>query len=406
MARVVQRRSNPPYLVVLFVFLFVICAALAVLFYTYWSDETKQFQQARVEQDIFVKPLERRSEEVTTWGSRARELRKSVYALMKEDRDDLIHVITGDIPSGDTVSADQAIGLAKKVLEDTGATGGLATQVRQLYDDRQSAAQESDRLREQLAALTKRERDTREALGQADERFRTQAADLEGQMTALLDKVGQLSKSHDTRLAEAHTDWRKRLNAKDQELAARDEQIVALDKRVRDLAAMVDQLRQVMEGYRLKIGEGPQTLRPDGKILKAMVREGVVYIDIGRQDRVRIGMPFSVYSARKGVSEEGQGKASIAVTNVENHIAECHITRSVSTDPIVEGDLVANIAFDAIGTPVFVVAGQFDLDGDDQIEMDGTEQVKTMVADYGGKVAEEIDVTVDFVVLGTKPPLP
>jgi len=42
MARVVQRRPNPPYLLILFVFLFLVSTALAILFYTRQDDARKK----------------------------------------------------------------------------------------------------------------------------------------------------------------------------------------------------------------------------------------------------------------------------------------------------------------------------------------------------------------------------
>ena len=58
MARVVQRRSNPPVLVILFVFLFVISAAMAALFYSNLSDQKKQTAEAKKARNALLRPNE------------------------------------------------------------------------------------------------------------------------------------------------------------------------------------------------------------------------------------------------------------------------------------------------------------------------------------------------------------
>jgi hypothetical protein len=52
---------------------------------------------------------------------------------------------------------------------------------------------------------------------------------------------------------------------------------------------------------------------------------------------------------------------------------------------------------------VFVVAGQFDLDDDGNIDYGAADKIKALIEKWGGKVADNVSVDTDFVVLG-KPP--
>jgi hypothetical protein len=67
---------------------------------------------------------------------------------------------------------------------------------------------------------------------------------------------------------------------------------------------------------------------------------------------------------------------------------------------------VANLVWDARKTNVFVVAGDFDLNGDGVNDADGVEKVRGLIGKWGGKVADAVTVNTDFVVLGTQPEVP
>ena len=62
MARVVaQRRSNPPYLLILFVFLFLLSTVAAVMFYINWDKANKELATERTDTKKIVAPPMRRT---------------------------------------------------------------------------------------------------------------------------------------------------------------------------------------------------------------------------------------------------------------------------------------------------------------------------------------------------------
>jgi hypothetical protein len=67
------------------------------------------------------------------------------------------------------------------------------------------------------------------------------------------------------------------------------------------------------------------------------------------------------------------------------------------------GDIVANLIWDADRTNEFVVAGEFDLDRDGQLDPDATTRIESLVEGWGGKMADSITIETDFLVLGKQP---
>jgi hypothetical protein len=79
------------------------------------------------------------------------------------------------------------------------------------------------------------------------------------------------------------------------------------------------------------------------------------------------------------------------------------ITQSELTKPILQGDFVANLIWDADRTNVFVIAGDFDLDNDGVLDYNGVDKVKTLIEKWGGRVDDTISIDTNFLVLGQQP---
>jgi hypothetical protein len=71
--------------------------------------------------------------------------------------------------------------------------------------------------------------------------------------------------------------------------------------------------------------------------------------------------------------------------------------------PILQGDVVANLIWNSDRANVFVITGEFDLDGDGRIDSDGAAKIKTLIEKWGGRVTDAISIDTDFLVLGQQP---
>jgi hypothetical protein len=143
--------------------------------------------------------------------------------------------------------------------------------------------------------------------------------------------------------------------------------------------------------------------KPDGKIILIDDAAKTVHLNIGSDDHVYRGLTFWVYEKNMPIPKDGKGKAEIEVFNVGKNISTARIISPNAKKPIIVGDIVANLIWDSDKTNVFVVAGEFDLNGDGNIDDEAADKIKALIGRWGGKVADEISIDTDFLVLGTTP---
>ncbi|MGD8453068.1 MAG: hypothetical protein PVJ57_14715 [Phycisphaerae bacterium] len=144
--------------------------------------------------------------------------------------------------------------------------------------------------------------------------------------------------------------------------------------------------------------------KADGRVRRALPGSDVVYIDLGAKEGINVGMTFEVYPQLGGPTQSIRGKASLEVATVMEDTAECRVTRTTAGQPIIEGDIVVNIAYEQNRKPKFVVRGDFDLNYDGQIDaFGGVDQIEAIIRQWGGQVVPELDESIDFVVIGVPP---
>ncbi|NLF32704.1 MAG: hypothetical protein GX591_17665 [Planctomycetes bacterium] len=231
--------------------------------------------------------------------------------------------------------------------------------------------------------------------------------------------------SLETRHTEAQTSFEQALAEKERQRAALEDNFSRASQELQQMRVQgqadvqvkeqeVARLRAQLDDLRGKIKElQPETFDPnaivkkaDGRILRAIPGSELVYINLGARDGLKVGMGFEIFSP-VDVPREIRGKASIEVAAVLSDTAECRVTRTTAGQPIIEGDLIVNIAFERNRRPRFVVRGDFDLDYDGIMDPGGgREKVEAMIRQWGGDVIADLDETTDFVIVGTAPFLP
>ncbi|UCC23521.1 MAG: DUF3887 domain-containing protein [Planctomycetota bacterium] len=143
--------------------------------------------------------------------------------------------------------------------------------------------------------------------------------------------------------------------------------------------------------------------KPDGNIMLIDDPTKIVHLNIGSNERVYRGLTFSVYDRNMPIPKDGKGKAEVEVFGVGETFSAARIIRSEIKRPIIVGDIIANLIWDSQRTNVFVIAGDFDLDGDGNSDLNAVDSLKTLIQKWGGRVDDNVSVETDFVVLGTPP---
>jgi hypothetical protein len=104
--------------------------------------------------------------------------------------------------------------------------------------------------------------------------------------------------------------------------------------------------------------------------------------------------------------KDGIGKAEIDVFRVGKKVSAARVISADTNNPISQDDLAVNLIWNSMTSNKFVVAGEFDYDGDGQIDKDGREKIIQLIERWGGTITDNVTIATDFVVLGYAPTVP
>lgn len=338
--------------------------------------------------------------------------RTSAFAVMKADLDALAQMVTGK-PDGIRPAIEgevrRVIAEARKAhpeavrSDDEALLVSLQGISRLLTDLKRQNAE----LSAQVSQLQQSRDGLTEGLRLAREEFEAQVKQLAAEVdrieqeksAALEAKDRQLSTFQASSEAQAR-EWNTERTQIANERRENEVLFGRLRKQLGDLQEQVKVLRA--DAF------DPQAIlaKADGRVLRAIPASDIVYIDIGSNDGLKAGMGFEVIPDTPTAAPVVRGKASLEVVTVRPDTAECMVTRSTPGQPIVEGDLVVNLAFERGRKPKFVVRGSFDLNYDGVIDANDVERVSAVIRDWGGQVAAELDESTDFLVVGVAPVVP
>ena len=170
-----------------------------------------------------------------------------------------------------------------------------------------------------------------------------------------------------------------------------------------------DRMKQTLarlEAIKPRPNEEVDAYRSDGQILSIETSSNIVFLNIGAEDKVYPGLTFAVYDRNTPIPVDGQGKAEIEVFDVDKTTSVARIVKSKLKNPIVIDDPIVNLIWDSRATNSFVVAGDFDFNGDDKIDAGASKKIKQLIENWGGKVEAEVSINTDFVILGVSPKIP
>jgi hypothetical protein len=150
----------------------------------------------------------------------------------------------------------------------------------------------------------------------------------------------------------------------------------------------------------------------DGQVVGTSAGDNTVTINIGRRQRVVLGIPFTVYTQGTTIKvdektgEYPPGKATIEVIRVDTDSSVARVIREQKGNPVVRGDVIANPIYDPAKKYKFLVYGNFDPSRTGTPSIFGANEIKAWIKDWGGETTEELGGDVDFIVLGERPQLP
>lgn len=406
MARVVQQRTSSvyTYLTVLFVFLFL--AATAVAVFTFISRDklaeenkklvgmNKVWVGGRSDDAAYQKMLD---------DAKAPN-GEPVVGQQQQRINRLTQLITGSErePNPDGL-VDDAYAAYKRINPNQGLVGlapALIDADKVLAHERTLEAQ----LREEIKTLRDEVKQKTDQLARANAAA-VKATEDHGKEIAKRDQA--IKQAQDERgAAEKAMDEAKKKEVADLQKTISDNTTTILDQ-----AKEIERQKVVIAGYEGKlrgpgVGPGPEPVRQaNGAITK--VADDVAYIDLGRKDRLPIGITFSVYPAAGIPQDPNLYKAKVVVTAVYDDFSACRIyMQREKSDPVLANDKILNVAYDRAKTFKFVVVGQFDLYRTARPSEQGAEEVRDLIRRFGGVIEKEVTPDTDYVVVGEEPPAP
>ncbi len=406
MARVVQRRT-PPYLLIVFVILFVFSTVIGVLFFNKYNTAEEKLKAHLKDKPRLISREQERRTEIKAMAREYEQAKakrvpglasKTVVGRLMEQISRLTNDITGS-PNTTFAAAREQI---KRIAEDVNmpSSKGLVAHLKDVYAQLEAKQGEIDKLGDEA-------KQRQIELVAAQDALKVAKADLEAEQIDKHEQIAALEskfKSAETKHAAKIKEHEKIFNEAIDGSTKRSEAQAALRKIDQATIAMLwGRIRDFEKKLTPGVIDTKQIVRrPDGKVNSVVADRGVVYLGIGAKDRVTEGLRFTVFPFT-GVDPKGKGKGVVEVHDVSDNVCEARIIFQNKDNPIIPGDIVANLVYDAIRNYKFLVEGNFDIDDTGNPTPAGNKAVKDIVRRYGGTVVDELSVATAFVVLGDQP---
>lgn len=385
----------------------LLAAAGFITFLVQFSDNGKLRQQLNDQEATnreYVRGNERSDPVVAAELAAARAANQSLVGYLKGELDATYSRVTGN-------NRDRSAALNQKLAGITGAeSGNLLSFIRSLRSENESLlrsrdAAESARLQavEGLRATTDRVTALEDQQRQTVGRLQGRLDEMEREAAQWRDGLSGVEQRYAAELSQSRT----QAEATETQLRG---QIGELQQRNLVLEDQVSRLQGQARGTALSPKE--EFALVDGRVVNTNPGEREVFVSLGRRQNVVLGMTFEIYADAAQIRPDEQtgeyprGKGAVEVINVGETSSRCRILSERQGNPIVAGDVIANALYDPDKVYKFLVAGNFDSNGDRQATPAEQAEIEALIEDWGGSTTPEFTGDVDFLVLGVPPVLP
>jgi uncharacterized membrane-anchored protein YhcB (DUF1043 family) len=409
-----RKQSNAMlYTLITFVGLFIVTTTIAVIYYVEAEDKRTRLAETQNLIDKLAESKERNALG-TIVGTKASS--KSWLGTMVGHLDETTSLIVGGVP--ETTSAEAKINdvnikvanALKSVQEHITIadpnTTGLVKIINDLVSELNKTIEANGALQKDLDDQTAQFDITKTAY---DEKYQILEDD-KNTLKALVNKMEADYADLQAHLKKSTTEqvdnYRKKLEEANANLRAMEGTLLKTQAELKMTEDIMKRAQQEVRDIKPAPDHEVLAHRADGKIILIDDQAKVVHLNIGSNQHVYRGLTFTVYDRSGSVPKDGKGKAEIEVFDVADTYCAARITESNAKKPVLLGDIVANLIWNSDKTNVFVVAGDFDLDSDGNIDENATGRIATLIKKWGGRVVDNISVDTDFLVLGDQPQVP
>lgn len=391
--------------VTIFILLTVTLFVLTLVFFGQKNKLQQEVNELKAGVEPFILPTERAEARVQALLTQAQSERgRSLVAFLIQSNRRLAGLAVGN----EELLADAAVVTAAERGQVSGSSllervevlnAQLAQTARELEETRDARRRQQEDFEAELVRLRGIEASLRQAATEANERVNSYEADLQ-QLRAGIDL-------YEDRLRDERDAERGELQG-----VAR-----GLENRIGELTQQNLVLNETVARLRGETGAAFVSPRDefalvDGEIVAIDPLENTAIISLGRSDKLSIGLTFSVYESASELRRDAEtgefrpGKAVIEVIGIDETSARCRITSERRGNPVVVGDIIANPLYDPAKVYTFVVFGEFDTNLDNRTTQAEQDRLVALIGAWGGRVVDDVQGDLDFLVLGNRPVVP
>lgn len=370
-----------------------------------WSKANAQEKRANEYESRtseFISDGERNQDAVLRLKDQAKQGRKSLVSYLMASQGELMQRVTG-------ASTDAAKDIDGKFGEGAKGTSILSayksaqTEIESLKKQVEQAKGDAERARQDQVAESTRVTAIEKSKNDALAAINKELDDYKGQVEQLRESINGYKLKLDERVQRITDEFgtEKSTMQKDLDNLQRD---AVLQK------ALITRMQGELKGKRF-VGESEYAL-VDAQVIGLNSADGTATINVGRKDKLRVGLGFEVYSDAASIRPDDKsgeyppGKASVEVVSMDDHTATVRILREKRGNPLVRGDVVANAVYDPKKVYKFVIYGAFDANRDGRATLLEADDWQAKITGWGGKVLPDLSGEVDYLVLGERPVLP
>ncbi len=398
------------YTLITFVALFIIATVCSVVFYIKCEEYKTGAEDSKAKLDEVARA--EKSSLTKVVGKPASG--KSYLGTMTQLVDGLYTIILGkEVPANTpaTVKFNEITMATQATLDSLGADvnsalgkdGALLAHIADLQQKLEVAREEIETLKGSTANLQIDLNDASQQLGQEREQYLADLNKFQSDVDEIRDRFDGLKETWQNEMNDLEDGLKDKLEVAKENLRKKQLDLEQTEKKLEDTDKLLGEALVKIEKIKPRPNIEVQAFKPDANIVRIDLQNGIVYLNVGTNNRIYRGLTFAIYDRNQPIPESGEGKAEIEVFQTNEQACAARIIKSDKKNPIVKEDIVANLIWDSETSNNFVVAGDFDMNNDGRVDSDGRQQVVEMVERWGGTIMDAVTVDTDFIVVGMTP---
>jgi hypothetical protein len=281
----------------------------------------------------------------------------------------------------------------------TSAMSNLLAKLEQTIAEQRAVQKQLKDLQDKFGDATTLWQETEQGLTAKVNEYRALVDQTKADYNDLRTLVEQSSESQVANLLRQLEDERARSRELNQEILKTQAQLDVAQERLGAALAEVSKVQPAPD-------HEAEAQAPDGRVILVDDAARLVTINLGSDDRIYRGLTFSVYDNLGGIPRDGKPKAEIEVFAIDKKVSTARILSSQDKNPVATNDLIANLIWNSGKVNHFVIAGDFDLNGDGEPDYDANAKIQGLIQKWGGATDNAVSAKTDFVILGTEPKVP